>query len=293
MDSKNKDTGGIKKSRIFLSVAIWWLVIVIGYVMISFKIEKFKNHVTQSGVALLHEVIRKTSLPLLERDVTSLRKILQDVEKRPGVSYASIMDHKNKIIAYTDPNQLVPLKSERVSRSDHVSFWESSSSGHSRTINFSTDIIYAATQIGKFYLSYSADWINRMRYGFILISISSFVILVLVLTGLYFKDLRPITGAWKTRYRLKGSFDPGLFEHSNMSCPLCGAEQPFSQECFSDINLDKFLFVKSMRDGFNPSGIRPLKGIRLSEVSNREDLGWLKRQVILRCTEIIKKLAIE
>ena len=293
MNFKKKDTGSIKKSRLFLCVAIWWLVIVIGYVIISFKIEKFKNHITQSGVALLHEVTGKTSLPLLERDVKSLRKILQDVEKRPGVSYASIIDHKNKIIAYTDPNQLVPVKSERVSRSDHVSFWEGSSAGHSRTINFSTDIIYAATRIGKFYLSYSAAWINRIKYGFILIAISSFIILVFVLTGLYFKGFRPITGALKARYRPKVSFAPGFFENSNMSCPLCGVEQPFSRERFSDINLDKFLIVKSVQDRSNPVGFRPLKGIRLSEVSNRKDLLWLKRQVIFRCTEIIKKLAIE
>jgi hypothetical protein len=292
MNFKKKDTGSIKKSRLFLCVAIWWLVIVIGYVIISFKIEKFKNHITQSGVALLHEVTGKTSLPLLERDVTSLRKILQDVEKRPGVLYASIMDHKNKIIAYTDPNQLVPLKSEGVSSSDHVSVWEGSSNRHRRTINFSTDIIYAATRIGKFYLSYSADWINRIRYGFILISISSFIILVFVLTGLYFKGFRPITDALKARYRPKVSFTLAFIENSNMSCPLCGAEQPFSRERFSHINLDKFLIVKSVQDGFNPVGFRPLKGIRLSEVSNREDLGWLKRQVIFRCTEIIKKLAV-
>lgn len=293
MNFKKKDTGSIKKSRLFLCVAIWWLVIVIGYVIISFKIEKFKNHITQSGVALLHEVIGKTSLPLLERDVKSLRKILQDVEKRPGVSYASIIDHKNKIIAYTDPNQLVPLKSERVSSLDHVSFWEGSSNRHSRIINFSTDIIYAGTRIGKFYLSCSATWINRIEYGFILIAISSFIILVFVLTGLYFKGFRPITGALKARYRPKVSFALGFFENSNMSCPLCGAEQPFSRERFSDINLDKFLIVKSVQDRSNPVGFRPLKGIRLSEVSNRKDLLWLKRQVIFRCTEIIKKLAIE
>lgn len=293
MNFQDKDTGSVKKSRLFLCVAIWWLVVVIGYVIISFKIEKIKNHTTQSGVALLHEVTGKTSLPLLERDVTSLRKILQDVEKRSGVSYASIIDHKNKIIAYTDPNQLLPVKSDRVSSSDHVSFWEGSSKRHSRVINFSTDIIYAGTRIGKFYLSYSAAWINRIRYGFIIIAISSFIILVLVLTGLYSRGLRSITGALKTRYSSKVPFDLKIFENSDMSCPLCGAEQPFSRERFSDINLDKFLIVKSVQDGSNPVRFRPLKGIGLSEVSNREDLVWLKRQVIFRCTEIIKKLAVE
>jgi hypothetical protein len=293
MDFKKKNTGSIKKSRLFLCVAIWWLAIVVGYVIISFKIEKFKNHMTQSGVALLHEISGKTSLPLLERDVMTLRKILQDVEKKPGVLYASIIDHKNKIIAYTDPNQIVPLKSERVSISDHVSVWQGSSKGHSLTINFSTDIIYAATRIGKFYLTYSATWINRIKYGFIISAISSFIILAFVLTALYFRGLGPITDALKTRSRSKVSFALGFIENSNITCPLCGTEQSFSREGFADINLDKFLFIKSVQDESNPIGFRPLKGIRLSEVSNREDLVWLKRQVIIRCTEVIKKLAIE
>jgi len=293
MDIKKQDPDRIKKSRLFLCVAIWWLVIVIGYLIVSLKIEKINNDITQSGVALLHEVTGKTSLPLLERDVTSLRKILQDVEKRPGVSYASIIDHKNKIIAYTNPNQLLPVKSKRVSSSDHVSFWDGSSNRHSRTINFSTDIIYAGTRIGKFYLTYSADRINRIKYGFILIAISIFILLVFVLAGLYFGGLKPITSALKTRYSPKVSFARGFFENLNMSCPLCGAEQPFSREGFSDINLDKFLIVKSVQDGSNPDRFQPSKGILLSGVSNREDLGWLKRQVIFRCTEIIKKLAVE
>ena len=114
-----------------------------------------------------------------------------------------------------------------------------------------------------------------------------------VLTGFYFKGLRPITNALKTRYRPKVSFAPRFFENSNMSCPLCGAEQPFSQEGFADINLDKFLIVKSVQDGSDPDRFRPSKEIRLAEVLNREDLVWLKRQVIFRCAEIIKKLAVE
>jgi len=293
MDLNKKNTGRIKTSRLLLCVAIWWLVLAIGYMIVSYKIDKFKNDITRTGVAFLQEVTDRISLSLLEYDLKSLRKILQDVEKKPGVLYASIIDHKNKIVAYTDPGQLIPDESKSVSRSDHVFFWEGSSVGHSRIINFSTDLTYAGTKIGEIFLTFSAALINRMKYGFILTAISSFIILLLVLTGLYFKGFRPITYALKTRYSKKLTFPLGFSESSNIACPLCGAEQTFSRERFTDINLDRFLIIQSAQNVSDPDRFRLPRGISLSEISNREDLVWLKRQVVLRCIEIIKRLSVE
>jgi hypothetical protein len=293
MDLNKKNTGRIKTSRLLLCVAIWWLFLGIGYMIISYKIDKFKKDITRTGVALLHEVTDRTSLPLLEYDLNSLRKILQDVEKKPGVLYASIIDHKNKIVAYTDPGQLIPDKSKSVSRSDHVFFWEGSSVGHSRIINFSTDLTYSGTKIGEIFLTFSATFINRMKYGFIFTAVSSFIILVLVLTGLYFKGFRSITHALKARYSKKLTFPLGFSASSNIACPLCGAEQTFSRERFTDINLDRFLIIQSARNVSDLDRFRPPRGISLSEISNREDLAWLKRQVVLRCIEIIKRLSVE
>jgi len=293
MDLNKENTGRIKTSRFLLCVAIWWLVLAIGYMIISYKIDKFKNDITRTGVAFLQEVTGIISLSLLEYDLKSLRKILQDVEKKPGVLYASIIDHKNKIVAYTDSGQLIPDKSKSVSRSDHVFFWEGSSVCHSRIINFSTDLTYAGTKIGEIFLTFSAALLNRMKYGFILTAISSFIILLLVLTGLYFKGFKPITHALKTRYSKKLTFPLGFSESSNIACPLCGIEQTFSRERFTDINLDKFLIIQSAQNVSEPDQFRPPRGISLSEIANREDLVWLKRQVVLRCIEIIKRLSVE
>ncbi|MCW9065853.1 MAG: hypothetical protein OQJ78_06100 [Ignavibacteriaceae bacterium] len=131
-----------------------------------------------------------------------------------------------------------------------------------------------------------------MKYGFIFAAISSFIILVLVLTGLYFKGFRPITDALKARYSKK-SLPLGFFEGSNIACPLCGEKQTFSRERFTDINLDRFLIIQSAQNVSSPDRFRSERGISLSEISNREDLVWLKRQMVLRCIEIIKKLSVE
>ena len=64
MDLNKKNTGRIKTSRLLLCVAIWWLVLVIGYIFVFYKIDKFKNDITRTGVAFLQEVTGKISLIL-------------------------------------------------------------------------------------------------------------------------------------------------------------------------------------------------------------------------------------
>lgn len=292
MDLNEKDAVGIKKSRLFLCVGIWWIVMAIVYLMISFKVEEIKKDITKTGVALLQEISDKISLPLLERDVNSLSKILQQVGKKPGVLFSSIVDHKNKIIAYTDISQLIPVKTENINRSDHISFWEASATDHNRIINFSTDVSYAGTKIGEIFLAFSANRINRIQHIFVLAASSSFIILVIVLAGLYFKSFKSIRDQLKTRYRPKVSYPTGFSEGCDIICPLCGEKQPFPREGFTAFNLDSFLITQSVQDKLDPGKFHPSRGIRLSEISNREDLTWLKRQVIFRCTEIIKKLAV-
>ena len=85
----------------------------------------------------------------------------------------------------------------------------------------------------------------------------------------------------------------GVFaETTCIACPLCGTNKPFSQEVFNDINLERFRIIRSTNSELKPGGSDKSKDIFLSEIVRRKDLGWLKRQVIIRCIEIIKKLAV-
>ncbi len=292
MDLNKKDAGRIKKYRFFLSVAIWWIVILIAYPVVSFKVERIKKDITQTGVELLQKISVKISLPLLEHDTNALGKIMQDVAKKPGVLFSSIIDHKNHMIASTDNNPLTPIKRESVPGWDHVSYWEGAPDSHRRVINFSTDVSYAGTKIGEIFLTFSGDRINRIKNGFFLITISSFIILAFVLAVFHFRGPRAINDKLQTRYRPKISFPLEISEGSTIVCLLCEGEQPFSRKLFTRFNPDTFLIVQPAQDVRNSNQLGSFKGIRLSELSNRKDLLWLKRQVVFRCTEIIKKLAV-
>jgi len=81
-------------------------------------------------------------------------------------------------------------------------------------------------------------------------------------------------------------------ESSNIICPLCGEEQPFSRKLFTQFNPNELLIVQSLQDEPDPDRFLSLKGIRLTKISNSNGFVWLIRQVVFRCTEIIQKLAV-
>jgi len=85
---------------------------------------------------------------------------------------------------------------------------------------------------------------------------------------------------------------PDKSESSNIICPLFGEEQLFSRKLFTQFNPDELLIVRSAQDEPDPDRFCFLKGIRLTKIPTSNGLLWLKRQVVLRCTEIIQKLAV-
>jgi hypothetical protein len=81
-------------------------------------------------------------------------------------------------------------------------------------------------------------------------------------------------------------------EKPRVTCPLCGTQKPLSNRVFSRPKLDRLLIIEASK--YEPGDGEPAdsKGINLSQLAERKDLSWIKRRVISRCTEIIRKLAV-
>ena len=75
-----------------------------------------------------------------------------------------------------------------------------------------------------------------------------------------------------------------------VTCPLCGTKNPVNSDVFNFSNPYEKSIAKISNPAKNAEPQADLKGIDLSEIAKREDLNWIKRQVILRCAEIIQKL---
>ena len=75
-----------------------------------------------------------------------------------------------------------------------------------------------------------------------------------------------------------------------VTCPLCGTKKPVNSDLFNHSNPYEKSIAKISNPVHNPASQADLKGIDLTEIAKHEDLNWIKRQVILRCAEIIQKL---
>ena len=94
--------------RLILLLFAWWIVCAVAYLFITLKIEALQQTISRNGIASTRKLVQKAGLPLLERDMHMLSQMLDEIAGNPDIVYASIVDHKNKTIAYTSPGLLLP-----------------------------------------------------------------------------------------------------------------------------------------------------------------------------------------
>lgn len=275
-----------------MCLVIWWIFITVFYMITSIKISQVRKTISQSGVEMARVFSSRASLPLLELDMPTLSALLSDSTSNSDIVYAAIVDHKNNVIAYTNVEMIMSIKKEGVLTVDQVSFWEGDSSDYKRIFNFSSDVTYAETKIGEIYLAISAAEIDKFKKRFCFFALSSFTIMLLVIIVLYYKEVSSIVSKMRAAYRSQAGRRDIFAETTHIVCPLCGTSKPFSQDVFNCINLNRFRIIRSTNSELKSGEFYKSKDIFLSEISKRKDMSWLKRQVIVRCQEIIKKLAV-
>jgi len=278
---------GRSKSRLIWVFSGWLTVLVLICLIGSIKLGQLKDDISQSGTSLAKLFAGQVSLPLLQRDMETLSTILNNTTSRTDVLYAAIIDHKNNIMAYTNPELIMPVNKGSLARMvDGVSFWEGLSVDQQKIISFSTNVTYSRTKIGEVYLALSAAKIGNWKNRIGLIAIASFVIFSLVGAAPHFKR------TWRNLCSKKHPTQQVPIQGiANMECPLCGSDKPFSERAISHVNMDRLMFLQPKNgEPFDKYTLQS-HGISLSEMAERQDLGWLKRQVIFRCTEIIRKVA--
>ena len=283
----------IRKIRWFVWLLAWWLLAVFFYLFIAARESRIIEAVTANGVALVSKSADKAGLPLLERNVQSLTKLVQETSGLQGVVDVSIVDHKNKIIAFSNRNQLPSTSSARAKLKEGVGYWNQTLGSGDRVICFSGDINYAGTKIGEVFLVMAAGGGADLRTIFSWTAFGALIAVLFVLLLIDFHGIRSLKAAVKDRIRHWIGKDRALPDHRELVCPVCGNLKPLNRSFLLEINLDRYPVVRTAeRDRVNPT---PLfrEGINLREISRREDLGWLRRQMIHRCADIIKKLAGE
>lgn len=249
--------------------------------------------VTANGVAMVSKSADKAGLPLLERDVQALTKLVQETSGLQGVVDVSIIDHKNKIIAFSNRSQLPSTSSDQVNLKNGVGYWNQTLDSGDRVICFSGDINYAGTKIGEVFLVMDAGGGTDLRTIFFWTAFGALIAVLFVLLLIDFHGIRSLKAAAKERIQSWIGRNRMLSDRRELVCPVCGSLKPLNRSFLLEVNLDRYPVLRTAEmDNVNAT---PLfrDSINLREISRREDLGWLRRQMIHRCADIIKKLSGE
>lgn len=290
MDLIQRFGNRLSDRNLILLVAIWWLAMLIVYSIITLRVNHLKAQLRKSGVEITNAFSSRVSLPLLERNSQSIHNLLTDAANQAHVVYASVVDHRNKVVAFTGTGHLMPDMTDTARSVEKVSMWEGGFASHARILNFASEITYAGTKIGEIFIGLSTPKSFQTRKQFIILAVCSCLLLFLLIAFLRYPSIK----TWLVRY-----FDLRHSTAENMSsakknlviCPLCGSHKSLSEKLFKPSNLNKFLKIGISKQGPHDADTIDRQKINLHEVSKTKDFSSIRLQIILRCTEIINKLA--
>lgn len=274
---------------VILGLGIWWLVMLAVYSILGLRVNHLKHRLKTAGIELTNEFAKLVSLPLLERDSQSIHKLLSEAANRPGVFYASVVDHRNKVVAFTGIGHLMPDVTATARSVDNVSIQEGGFASHARIVNFVSDITYSGTKIGEIFIGLSTPKAVQTGNLFMVIAVTSGLLLLVLIILFRFQSI-------KASVKKILQFSPSATKIKtsatsvSVACPLCGTRKPLSATVFKQSNLDALLTSKSTKQHAKVSDIADNHAKDAEPRLKPDDLSWLKRQIIIRCTEIINRL---
>ncbi|MGB5746117.1 MAG: hypothetical protein WBM69_04000 [Desulfobacterales bacterium] len=292
MDSIQRPGFRLNTRYVIYGIVIWWLAMLLGYSLISFRSDRHKNRLTESGIKMTRAFSELVSLPLLEKNDQAIHSLLTDAANKKDVIYALVVDHRNKVVAFTGTGHLMPDMTDAADTVEKVSVWEGGFASHAKFLNFSSEVTYAGTKIGEIFIGLSTGETYQTRNIFLIIAgLSCLALMIFILVFRY----RSTSGFLMKAFNFKRSYSAikSTGNDSLVVCPLCRTHKPFSDRVFHRSNLERFLTIGTANDGSNTGSVAHGKRIDINDLARKKDLSWMRRQIIERCTEIIKKLAAD
>jgi len=102
MMTSEKSSFQLSGKKIILILVAWFVLCLLIYIFINIWERNRRQALIKTGVSISKDISSQSGLLLLERDINRLSRLIDKITEKPEVVFASIIDHKNKIIAYTD-----------------------------------------------------------------------------------------------------------------------------------------------------------------------------------------------
>jgi len=169
--------------HVISSLVAWGLVLGTAYIIPVVRIDRAKNAVRDSGIEMIHELSKLVSQLLLDSNAQAIHAMLVYVVKKTDMVHASVINHQDEIVTFVDSEQVTPAIDLAVNSGGHVSFWEGKIPDHMKIFGFACDVIYSGTKIGRIQIALSAEKLLRVRNQFIIVSVSSCLVVVLLIAA--------------------------------------------------------------------------------------------------------------
>ena len=289
MESIRQLSSRLNWRYVFVGVVVWWLIMLIVYSLLSLRVNHLKNRLTKTGIELTTELADLVSLPLLEKDSQSIHRLLTETAEKPGVTYASVVDHRNKVVAFTGTGHLMPDMTPTARSVENVSIREGGFASHAKFVNFVSDITYAGTTIGELFIGLSAPGAVKTRHIFAIIAVLSGLLLLIWVILFRYQSIREALIKILPATPLTANIEADA-QNARIACPLCGTRKPLSATLFKPSGLDPHLTggLTTQKNIINRKIVSSEKNAQTPGAS--DDVSWLKQRIILRCAEIIKQL---
>jgi hypothetical protein len=139
-------------------------------------------------VAISKDISSQSGLPLLEKNFDLLGDFLEKITAKPEVVFASIIDHKKKLIAYTDQDQFLTLKKQNPGVLENVNYWRISGLNNKKVMNFSSEITFSDTRVGEVFISLAAENLDKLRRLFGFFAAISLLFLFVIFSMMRYRD---------------------------------------------------------------------------------------------------------
>ncbi|MBI9090639.1 MAG: hypothetical protein JEZ12_15590 [Desulfobacterium sp.] len=268
--------------RLLSALIIWFIFFTVCYVFLFLKDDHRKEELKKVGVFISKDIASQAGLPLLEKNIDRLGQLLKEVSERPGVVYASIIDHKNKLIAYTDQKQFLTLNQAGWNVLDDVQYSKATETNNRTVINFSSKVTFSGTRIGEIFISLATQKISSKRQIFLGAAFLSLVLILAIFVSVQKKMAFPLWIRFKAQFLKKETEKMPVANNLEINCPLCGKESTIASKEFALFSLNQFPILRTTATEKDP--------ILLNDLHRAEEMTWLKQRIVIQCTEIITKL---
>jgi hypothetical protein len=291
MDLSRLKSASFNSRLLILGIVVWWILMTLGYAVTVLRMEHINTGIRESGINIVSELAKHISVKLLEKDTPAIRRQIVDISKRKDILYLAVSDYRDEIVAVAGAQNVKPVINDSVQKKDQITFWKGEFPSPKKIVGFTSGIRYAGTQIGEIYLALSAAKTVRVRNQFIIAAAISFLCLLLFIVVLSWRKINVNPRLLKDFFRHRRQESPKPDNHV-ITCPMCGTKKTVNADGFYHLQPYKKSIAKISNPAPNPEYHADLKGIDLSEIAKRRELYSIKRQIILRCAEIIQKLTV-